>query len=118
MTVRHWLIITTVLGQLIGVAMVGAAPRPRSPSPAIAFMQLSLRVVGYDPGVIDGVNGRQTISALTAYAQDRRIVLNRATADLVGTLLAAEAVQTLRQLQPEEELLGARELEMLPVYQW
>jgi peptidoglycan hydrolase-like protein with peptidoglycan-binding domain len=118
MNVRHWLILAIVGGQLLGVALAGAASRPSDPSPAVAFMQLALRILGYDPGPIDGLYGRHTIAALTTYAHERQIVLNRATAELVVTLLAAEASEVLDRSAPAGESIGAPGLKMLPVYQW
>ena len=118
MNVRRWLILAIVGGQLIGVALVGAAPRPSDPTPTVAFMQLALRILGYDPGPIDGLSGRRTIAALTAYAHERQVVLNRATAELVMTLLAAEASAALGRSAPTGESIGAPRLKMLPVNQW
>jgi peptidoglycan hydrolase-like protein with peptidoglycan-binding domain len=118
MTVRHWFILAMVVGQLTGVALAGAASRSSDPSPTIALVQLSLQVLGYDPGLIDGLSGKHTALALTAYARDRRIVLNQATTELVVTLLAAEASEALRQVGPLEEPLRARPPGKLPVYQW
>jgi peptidoglycan hydrolase-like protein with peptidoglycan-binding domain len=118
MSVRRWLILAIVGGQLIGVALVGAVPRPSDPTPTVAFMQLALRTLGYDPGPIDGLSGRRTISALTTYAQDRQIVLNRATAELVVTLLIAEASKALDRSAPTGGAIGAPRMKMLPVYQW
>jgi peptidoglycan hydrolase-like protein with peptidoglycan-binding domain len=118
MTVRRWFILTMVVGQLTGAALAGAASRPSDPSPLIALVQLSLQVLGYDPGLIDGLSGRHTAVALTAYARDRRIVLNQATAELVVTLLTAEASEALRHVGPAEEPLRARPPKKLPVHQW
>jgi hypothetical protein len=106
-----------VSGQLIGVALVEAAPRLSDPTPTVAFMQFALRILGYDPGPIDGLSGRRTIAALTTYAQERDIVLNRATAELVVTLLAAEATEVLDRSAPAGESIRAPQLKMLPVYQ-
>jgi hypothetical protein len=53
-----------------------------------------------------------------AYAQDRRIVLNQATAELVMMLLAAEASKALHHVEPPGEALQIRGLRTLPVYQW
>jgi hypothetical protein len=81
-------------------------------------LQVALHVLGYDPGLIDGLIGRRTVAALAAYAQDRRIVLNQATAELVVMLLVDEASEVLRQDEHDEEPLRGRSLGMLPVYQW
>lgn len=118
MSLRRWLILAIVGGQLIGVALVGATPRPSHPTPTVAFMQFALRILGYDPGPIDGLSGRRTIAALTTYAHDRQIVLNQATAELVVTLLVAEASEALDPSAPAGESIGAPRLKMLPVYQW
>jgi peptidoglycan hydrolase-like protein with peptidoglycan-binding domain len=118
MTVRRWFILATVVAQLTGVALAGAAARPSGPSPTIALVQLSLRVLSYDPGPIDGLIGQHTATALTAYARDRRIVLNQATTELVVTLLAAEASEALRHVEPTQEPLRAPRPGMLSVYEW
>jgi peptidoglycan hydrolase-like protein with peptidoglycan-binding domain len=118
MNVRRWLIPVLVGGQLLGVALAGAASRPADPTPTVAFMQLALRILGYDPGPIDGLSGPRTVAALMAYAQDRRIVLNQATAELVVMLLAAEASKALHHVEPPGEALQIRGLRTLPVYQW
>ncbi len=118
MTVRRWVIFTVVVGQLTGATLAGAALRPSSPTPSTVLVQLGLRVLGYDPGPIDGLSGRRTVAALAAYARDRRIVLNQATAALVVTLLAAEASEALHYGESAEELLPARGPRMLPVHQW
>jgi peptidoglycan hydrolase-like protein with peptidoglycan-binding domain len=118
MTVRRWFILAMVVAQLTGVALAGAASRPSGPSPTIALVQLSLRVLSYDPGPIDGLIGQHTATALTAYARDRRIVLNQATTELVVTLLAAEASEALRHVEPAQEPLRAPRPGMLSVYEW
>jgi hypothetical protein len=118
MTVRRWVILAMVVGQFTGIALAEAASQPSGPSPTIAFVQLSLRILGYDPGPIDGLSGRYTAAALTAYARDRRIVLNHATTELAVTLLAAEASEALRHVETTQEPLGAQRPGMLPVYQW
>lgn len=118
MSVRRWLILAIVGGQLIGVTLVGATPRPSEPRPTVAFMQLALRILGHDPGPIDGLSGRRTIAALTTYAHERQIVLNRATVELVVSLLAAEASEVLDRHAPAGESIRAPRLKMLPVYQW
>jgi hypothetical protein len=118
MTRRYWIIVAMLVGQLTVVALAGAASRPSAPSPTMAFVQLSLRLLGYDPGPIDGLSGRRTVVALTAYAQDRRIVLNKATMELVLILLSAEASEVLRHVEHDEEPLQGRRPGMLPVYQW
>jgi peptidoglycan hydrolase-like protein with peptidoglycan-binding domain len=118
MTLRHWLILALMVAQLTGVALAGAASRPSGPSPTIGVVQLSLRILGYDPGSIDGLTGRRTIVALTAYAQDRRIVLNEATMELVLLLLSAEASEVIGHGAQVEQPLRGRRWGMLPVYQW
>ena len=59
-------------------------------------LQVSLRVLGYDPGPIDGVGGPRTLMALVSYAQDRGITLNQASVDIVMALLHAELYEKLR----------------------
>jgi hypothetical protein len=118
MNVRRWLILALIGGPLIGVALVGAVSRPSDPTPMVASMQLALRILGYDPGPIDGLSGPRTVAALMAYAQDRRIVLNQATAELVVMLLAAEASKALHHVEHPGEALQIRGLRTLPVYQW
>lgn len=111
MTVWRWLILTMVVGTLTGVALGGTAARPPDPSRGVVRIQLSLRILGYDPGPIDGLSGQRTIAALAAYAKDRRLVLNQATAELVVTLVAVEALEALRQAdQTDVPLRGPRVL--------
>jgi peptidoglycan hydrolase-like protein with peptidoglycan-binding domain len=59
-------------------------------------LQVYLRLVGYDPGPIDGLEGPRTYVALVSYAQDRGITLNQATVDVVMALLRAEVHEKLR----------------------
>jgi peptidoglycan hydrolase-like protein with peptidoglycan-binding domain len=118
MNVRRWLILALIGGPLIGVALAGAVSRPSDPTPMVASMQLALYILGYNPGPIDGLYGRRTVAALTTYAQERRIVLNQATAELVVTLLAAEASEALHDAARTAEPPQGRGLRMLPVYQW
>jgi peptidoglycan hydrolase-like protein with peptidoglycan-binding domain len=84
-------------------------------------MQVSLRGLGYDPGAIDGVRGRRTAAALAAYGQDRGIVVNRATLNLVLMLLRAETLERLRDGEGEaigEEALPGSGPRMLPIGRW
>jgi membrane-bound lytic murein transglycosylase B len=76
-----------------GGAILGAWPtneRPLTPSERMA-MQQDLHALGYDPGPIDGVLGRQVRAALRRYQKDHQLpadgyptveMLGRLTADL------------------------------------
>ena len=101
-------------------AAVAAAHSSR-PTPPVVAVQVSLRVLGYDPGAIDGFWGRRTAAALAAYGQDRGIVLNQATLNLVLMLLRSETLEELRG--DEGEAIGAEALpgsspRMLPIGRW
>jgi hypothetical protein len=117
MTMRHGLALLVVVGGLIGTSMV-AAPRPPGPTPAIVTVQISLYVLGYNPGPIDGFGGPRTMAALTAYAEDRRIVLNQATLSLVLELLHLDTGEELRSAAGEKSPEESREPRLLPIQQW
>ncbi len=118
MAVKRWLILAIVVGQLAGIARVGAASPPAAPTHEVALVQLSLRVLGYDPGLIDGLSGPRTVAALAAFARDRQMVLNQATADLVITLLTVEVLEALRYAEQGKEQLPVQGPRKLPVGWW
>jgi hypothetical protein len=118
---HRWMILTLLVGGLTGNALTEAASYPPSPMVAIVAIQVQLRALGYDPGPIDGRGGRRTIGALTAYAKDRRIVLNQATVGTVVARLRAEAYVMLLEGEATEEP-GASEpqgdLPVIPIGRW
>jgi len=103
MTMQRWIILLLLIGGLTGHALTEAASSPPSPTVAIVAIQVQLRALGYDPGPIDGRGGRRTITALTAYAKDRWIVLNQATVGTVVARLRAEAYVMLLDGEATEE---------------
>jgi peptidoglycan hydrolase-like protein with peptidoglycan-binding domain len=118
---HRWVILTLLVGGLIGNALTEAASDPPSPMVAIVAIQVQLRAVGYDPGSIDGRGGRRTIAALTAYAKDRGIVLNQATVGTVVARLRAEAYAMVLDGEATEES-GASgpqgDLQAFPINRW
>jgi peptidoglycan hydrolase-like protein with peptidoglycan-binding domain len=121
MIMHRWMILTLLVGGLTGNALAEAASYPPSPTVAIVAIQVQLRALGYDPGPIDGRGGRRTIAALTAYAKDRGIVFNQATAGTVVARLRVEAlVMLLIGEAPKES--GALEpqgdLQVFPINRW
>jgi hypothetical protein len=121
MIMYRWMIFVLLVGGLTGNALAEAASYPPSPMVAIVPIQVQLRTLGYDPGPIDGRGGRRTIAALTAYAKDRRIVLNRATVGTVVARLRAEAYVMLLDGETTEES-GASgpqgDLQVIPIGRW
>jgi hypothetical protein len=106
---------------LAAVPIPNAASRTPRPAEAIVTVQMGLRMLGYDPGLIDGLRGPRTLAALRAYAKDRSIVLNHATVELVLTLLHAEASEQLLHSREtgEPECPGPEgEVSILPLEQW
>ena len=103
MIMHRWMILTLLVGGLIGNALTEAASSPPSPTVAMVAIQVQLRALGDDPGPIDGRGGRHTIAALTAYAKDRGIVLNQATVGPVVARLRAEASVMLLDGEASEE---------------
>jgi hypothetical protein len=92
-----------------------------SPMVAIVALQVQLRAVGYDPGPIDGRGGRRTMGALTAYAKNRRIVLNQATVGMVLARLRAEAYVMLLEGEATEEPRASEpqgDLPVIPIGRW
>ena len=121
MIMHRWMILLLLIGGLIGNALTEAASDPPRPTVAMVAIQVQLRAVGYDPGPIDGRGGRRTIAALTAYAKDRRIVLNQATASTVMARLRAEASVMLLEGEATEES-GASgpqgDVQVIPIGRW
>jgi hypothetical protein len=117
MTIRRGLTLLVVVGGFIGTAMA-AAPRPSGPTPALVTVQVGLYMLGYDPGPIDGWGGPRTMAALTAYAEDRRIVLNQATLRLVLELLQLDTREELRHAAGPDRPEAACEPRLLPLQQW
>ena len=51
----------------------------------VVEIQKSLKDMGYNPGVVDGINGKQTQQAIRRYQQDHGLVVDgRATPDLMN----------------------------------
>jgi hypothetical protein len=121
MIMHRWMILLLLIGGLTGHTLAEAASSPPSPMIAIVAIQVQLRAVGYDPGPIDGRGGRRTMGALTAYAKDRRIVLNHATVGTVVARLRAEAYVMLLEGAATEES-GASgpqgDLQVIPIDRW
>jgi peptidoglycan hydrolase-like protein with peptidoglycan-binding domain len=121
MSMHQWMILALVVGGLTGNALTEAASSPSSPMVAIVAIQVQLRAVGYNPGPIDGRGGRRTLAALTAYAKDRRIVLNHATVGTVMARLRAESYVMLLDGEATEEP-GASgpqgDLQVIPIGRW
>jgi hypothetical protein len=103
MIMHRWMILTLLVGGLIGNALTEAASDPPSPMVGMVPIQVQLRALGYNPGPIDGRGGRRTIAALTAYAKDWGIVLNQATVGTVMARLRAEASVMLLEGEATEE---------------
>jgi hypothetical protein len=118
MTMRRRLALLVVVGGLMGISVAAAASRPSGPAPAVVTVQVSLYVLGYDPGPIDGFGGPRTIEALTAYAQDRRIVLNQTTLNLVLELLHFDMLEEVRNAGGEGGREEPSEPRLLPIQRW
>jgi hypothetical protein len=118
MTIRRRLTLLVLVAGLIGTAAAARGARPSGPTPAIAVVQVSLYVLGYNPGPIDGFEGPCTIAALAAYAEERGVVLNQATLDLVLRLLHREMEEELRTAPGQGPLEGSRKPMLLPIQQW
>jgi hypothetical protein len=121
MIMYRWMILTLLVDGLTGNALTEAASDPPSPMVAIVAIQVQLRAGGYDPGPIDGRGGRRTIAALTAYAKDRRIVLNQATVGAVVARLRAEAYVMVLEGAATEEPGDSRrqgDVQVIPIDRW
>lgn len=118
MTMRRGLVLLIVLSGLMWTSMATAASRPSGPAPELVAVQVSLYVLGYNPGPIDGLGGPRTIAALTAYAEDRSIVLNQATMSLVLELLHLDTLEELRNAAGEKSPEESSEPRLLPIQQW
>ena len=121
MIMHRWMILLLLVGGLTGNALTEAASDQPSPMVTMVPIQVQLRALGYDPGPIDGRGGRRTIASLTAYAKDRRIVLNQATVGTVVARLRAEAYAMLLDGEATEES-GASgcqgDLKAFPINRW
>jgi len=118
MTMWRGLVLLLLVGGLIGTSVAAATSRPSGPAPAIVTVQVNLYALGYDPGPIDGFGGPRTMAALTAYAEDRRIVLNQATLNLVLGLLYLETLEELRNAGGEGGIEESSEPRLLPIQRW
>jgi len=124
MTARGWIVFVILAVGLAAPPTAVAASRTYGPRAAIVTVQVGLRVLGYNPGPIDGLSGPRTVAVLKAYAKDRGIVLNQATVHLVVALLRAEAREELLQggdaddTQESERPSSVGEVPMLPVGRW
>jgi hypothetical protein len=121
MIMHRWMILLLMVGGLTGNASTEAASYPPSPTIAIVAIQVQLRALGYDAGPIDGRGGRRTIAALTAYAKDRRIVLNQATVGMVMARLRAEAYVMLLDGETTEGSAASGpqgDLQVSPINRW
>jgi peptidoglycan hydrolase-like protein with peptidoglycan-binding domain len=121
MTIWRGLAVLMLVGGWLETSVAATAVRPSHPTPPIVALQVGLRVLGYNPGPIDGYWGHRTRAALAAYGQDRGIVLNQATLTLVLTLLHLETVEDLRSAEGkaiDEEALPGSSPRMLPIGRW
>jgi hypothetical protein len=121
MITQRWIAVVLLVGGLTGSVLIDAAAQPLRPEVAIMAVQVSLQVLGYDPGPIDGLGGRRTVAALAAYAQDRGIALNQATVNLAVALLRSEVHEKLLNAGDTKDpgkAIPEGNLQMLPVYRW
>lgn len=121
MIMHRWMIFVLLVGGLTGNALAEAASYPPSPMVAMVAIQVQLQALGYHPGPIDGRGGRRTIGALTAYAKDRGIMLNRATVGTVVARLRAEASVMLLDGEATEEsgVSGPQgDAQVFPIHRW
>jgi hypothetical protein len=117
----RWMILTLLVGGLTGHTLAEAASDPTSPMVGMVPIQVQLRALGYNPGPIDGRGGRRTIAALTAYAKDRGIVLNPATAVTVVARLRAEAhvMLLIGEAAEEPRVPGPQgDVQVFPINRW
>ena len=121
MIIQRWIAVVLLVGGLTGSLLADAAAQPPRPEVAIIAVQVSLQMLGYDPGPIDGLGGRRTVTALAAYAQDRGIALNQATVNLAVALLRSEVREKLLNAGDTKDpgtAFPQGNLQMLPVYRW
>jgi hypothetical protein len=121
MITQRWIAVVLLVGGLTGSVLIDAAAQPPRPEVAIMAVQVSLQVLGYDPGPIDGLGGRRTVAALAAYAQDRGIALNQVTVNLAVALLRSEVHEKLLNAGDTKDpgkAIPEGNLQMLPVYRW
>jgi hypothetical protein len=121
MIIQRWIAAVLLVGGLTGSVLADAAAQPPRPEVAIMAMQVSLQVLGYDPGPIDGLGGRRTVAALATYAQDRGITLNQVTVNLAVALLRAEVHEKLLNAGDTKDpgvAIPQGNLQTLPVYRW
>jgi peptidoglycan hydrolase-like protein with peptidoglycan-binding domain len=81
----------------LGGLLLNASPTLAVGRDEIRLGQFCLTVLGFTPGPIDGVLGRQTIAAILRYAQHRGVSL--LAAESWGTLLAIECLPYMRARQ-------------------
>lgn len=103
MTTRQWTALAMLVLGFATASMARGVPQSLDPAQEVAMVQVSLTVLGYQPGPIDGLGGRRTVAALAAYAKDRGVVLNQATVNLVVALLHVETRQEILTPGEEEE---------------
>ena len=124
MTARRWIMFVILAVGLAAVPTAGAASRMHAPRAEIVTVQVGLRVLGYNPGPIDGLSGPRTVAVLKAYAKERGIALNQATVKLVVALLRAEAREELLQGGEADDMMESErpssmgEVQMLPIARW
>jgi hypothetical protein len=121
MVIQRWIAVALLVGGLTGSVLADAAAQPPRPEVVIMAVQVSLQMLGYDPGPIDGLGGRRTVAALAAYAQDRGITLNQVTVNLAVALLRAEVREKLLSdgdARDSGMVVPQGNLQMLPVYRW
>jgi hypothetical protein len=118
MTMYRWMLFVLLVAGLTGNALAEAVSAPPSPMVAMVPIQVQLRALGYNPGPIDGRGGRRTMAALTAYAKDRGIVLNQATAGTVVARLCAEAYVMLLEGEASEERGAPGNWQVFPIHRW
>ena len=118
MRIRRWMVIMLLVGGLTGTALADTPGRASGPAVELVALQLSLQVLGYDPGPIDGRGGPRTLAALGAYAQDRGIALNQTTVGFVVALIQAEIQEKLPMTRDVGGASPHGTLRRLPVHEW
>ena len=64
----------------------GSATRLIPTAAQVRLMQQSLRDAGYDPGVVDGIMGPRTVSALKSYQQQHGLAVGEVTEETLSAL--------------------------------